>query len=251
MLIKSIFTFFSLLSSRLPTQTPMKRLPLTPLNILNHAKLTFESLPLQNKLSKNPNTTSEKNLLVKTENSHEADIFDNSISFHNLQPAAGEESSRTNGDFLNDSPRTQSSSTKSSLQKKSIKKPHTESEKKLKARFRQREKRPTKGAKAAEISRQSSSSPLHLPYNFTPKKFLSQLMSQEEETPEIKESVFASTSTRNETDSKKTGDKNIFCLNLMPNDAKMEISGISVFIGDEYDEVFNFSTETKTIKYIV
>ncbi len=247
MLIKPIFTFFSHLSLPLPTQTPMQRLPLTPLNILNHTNPTFESLPLQHKLSKKPNSSFEKNRLAKTENSREADLFDNSISFHDLQPAAEEESSRKEDNFLDC--RTQSSSTKSSLQKKTIKKTHTESEKKLKARFRQREMRATKGAKAAEISR---SSPLHITYNFTPKKFLSQLMSQEEEEiPEMNESIFASTSTRNETDSKKAVEKNVYCVNLLPNDAKMAISGINVFIGDEYDEALNFPTETKTIKYVV
>jgi len=249
----------------------MKRLPLAPITVLNQANPILSNISVTHKPSRNSNTSSDANLM-KTENIEEGDFFDNTIGFENLQPVEEGnvfERMERDMDSGNNTPK-KSSSTKSSLLKKSIKKDRsTESGKKLKAWFRLRDKRATKGAKAAENSRRSLSSPLNITYNFTPKKLVSQLMSQEDkikcdetlETSE-KENFLASTSTRDGfsssqgTESKimaigKPVDKNVYCLNLIPKEVKkMEISGINVFIGDDY-QAYNFSTETKTVKYIV
>jgi len=240
----------------------MKRLPLAPISVLNQANPLLSHLSIPHKPSRNLNSPSSG---VKTENIEEANFYDNTICFQDLEPVVeGNVFERIEHDMDsgNNTP-LRSSSTKSSLVKKSIKKDRgSESGKKLKACFRLRDKRATKGAKAAENSRRSLSSPLNITYDFTPKKLVSQLMSQEdlaikcEETLEIN---LASTSTTDsfslsqETESKamKAIDKNVYCLNLIPKEVKkLEISGINVFIGDEY-QAYNFSTETKTVKYVV
>jgi len=243
----------------------MKRLPLAPISVLNQANPILSNLSIPHKPSRNSHSPSSG---VKTENIDEANFYDNTISFHDLEPVDERnvfERMEHDMDSGNNTPQ-RSSSTKSSLLKKSIKKDRSsESRKKLKACFRLRDRRATKGAKAAENSRRSLSSPLNITYDFTPKKLVSQLMSQEdmaikcEETLEINENFLASTSTKDrfslsqETESKamKALDKNVYCLNLIPREVKkLEISGINVFIGDEY-QAYNFSTETKTVKYVV
>ena len=122
--------------------------------------------------------------------------------------------------------------------------------------MRLRQKRPTKGSKVAQAS--------NIAYNFTPKKFLSELMNQteivqevgsEEKPCEVKENTTSTSTKANlSTGCSKINavDKNVYCLNLIPKNVnKLEISGISVFFEEEEEDSYAFPSNIKTVKFVV
>jgi len=228
----------------------MQRIPLAQLSVLNHVNPLFQNLPLSHKLASTShnNTCSDLNL-SKTD----LESSNNTTSFHDLQAVSGTIFDRIELDM--DSPIQSPQSKTSSIQKKSIKKDKTV--KKYKAWMKLRERKATKGAKTGTgITRESSENMI---YDVTPKKFLSELLCDEEEEnvksveekegmeeKEVKKSLTTGCSKKN-----SMIDKNIYCLNWIPkNVTKLQVSGISVFFEDEEDS-YAFPASMRTVKFVV
>jgi len=226
----------------------MQRVPLAPLSVLNHVNPLFQNLPLSHKLSSTSrgNTCSDLNL-SKTD----LESSDNTTSFHDRQAVSGSVFDRIELDM--DSPIQSPRSKTSSIQKKSIKKDKTV--KKYKTWMKLRERKATKGSKTGTgITRESSE---NMTYDVTPRKFLSELLCEEEEVNEkiVEEKEVKKSSSKNlATGCSKANsmiDKNIYCLNWIPkNVTKLQVSGISVFFEDEEDS-YAFPASMRTVKFVV
>lgn len=254
----------------------MKRIPLSQLSLLTHSN-SIQNQSFNNKLVPAPNsdhfsdTTQSKNEPIIS--------FENLTSFDDLQPSKqGGLFERIDRDMESPlSSPNKTSSSKSSIIKKSIKKEKnfetsTKNSKRLKTwlKLRQRKINQTQG-----LSRQPS---FNITYKNTPKKLLSQIMDQEEINQEFKDveeflslqgqrllvvkenSACTSISNQsvNEDDLlansprvESAEDKNIYLLNSIPDNVKkVKISGISVFFGDD-DHTYAFPSDKKTVKYLV
>ena len=256
----------------------MKRLPLSQLNIITHSNSAIQTPSFNNKTEvASLSCLISDNTQFKNENTIG---FETSSSFQDLQPCTqGSLFERIDRDMESplSSPK-KSSSTKSSIIKKSIKKEKfsetsTKASKRLKAWLKLRQKK-TSQAQGNVLSRQSS---LNMTYKFTPKKLLSQIMSQEEGEQEFqrfdeleplpRQSLLVekenssctvtshiSSNQENSINNSRVDnsvDKNIYCLNEMPDTVKkVKISGISVFFGDDC-YAYAFPSDKKTVKYVV
>ena len=259
----------------------MKRMPLNPLN------LVLQPNSFNNKaMSVSGLFSYPENLLAKREHNFGTESSENSNSFLQVEKTIENHLEDTASDLSSPvhSP-NRSSSTKpenSSILKKSIKKESEKvvnSFKKSKAWLKLRQRNNTQASKTTETTNANQAS-LNITYKFTPKKLLSQLMTQEEQEKEVSiqhqtESSFKSTTSLEKKDTMtstssnesilqkrlaqarmktmaavKPFDKNIYCLNDMPSIGNVQISGIKVCLGND-GHSYSFPSDRKTVKFVV